>query len=298
MAVSLSLLCLLVVGSGCLAIPHRSPTNTSKPYDHHPEPKEVQWDSACKCGQKGSGRIVGGTQASVNEYPWQAALMSGSQQFCGGSLINDRYILTAAHCVDGITAAQLTVRLAEHNLASSTETNLVTRSVSSIISHSQYNDNTMQNDIALLKLSSPVEVSSDVLPVCLPPSKPTYAGKTAIATGWGTTSSGGSQPNTLREVSVPVISDAQCKATGYGNSDILPGMLCAGTNGKDSCQGDSGGPLIFKDGGGNYDQIGVVSFGYGCGASNYPGVYTRVNSYLDWITENTDDGVYCKGMKL
>jgi len=156
----------------------------------------------------------------------------------------------------------------------------------------------MENDIALLKLSSPVEVSSDVLPVCLPPSKPTYAGKTAIATGWGTTSSGGSQPNTLREVNVPVLSDAQCKATGYGTSDILPGMLCAGTNGKDSCQGDSGGPLIFQDGGGNYDQIGVVSWGYGCGADNYPGVYARVNSYLDWITTNTADGVYCKGMKL
>ncbi|ROT77357.1 putative trypsin-1-like [Penaeus vannamei] len=129
----------------------------------------------------------------------------------------------------------------------------------------------------------------------MPPPNPTYAGKTATATGWGTTSSGGSSSDTLREVDVTVLSNTACQSGSYGSA-IKDTMLCAGSTGKDSCQGDSGGPLVFKDGGGNYDQIGVVSWGYGCGARGYPGVYTRVNSYLDWIRTNTADGVYCKGM--
>ncbi|KAK4293236.1 hypothetical protein Pmani_034048 [Petrolisthes manimaculis] len=296
---SCTLLCLVVVvlGSGTLAIPRRHATNTSVPFSH-PEPR-VTFDDSCRCGQKGgSGRIVGGVQATVNEYPWQAALMYSNSQFCGGSLINDRYVLTAAHCTEDLTASDISVNLAEFNLAQTSETDLVSRSVSSIIQHSGYNPSTLVNDIALLKLSSPVTVRSDLLPVCMPPPRPLYNGWTATVTGWGTTSSGGSAPNTLREVNVPVLSNKACQNTGYGSSAIFPTMLCAGRTGRDSCQGDSGGPLVVRDGGGNYDQIGVVSWGYGCGDNGYPGVYTRVNSYLDWIKANTEDGVYCIGAPL
>jgi len=257
----------------------------------------VSYDISCRCGQKNGNRIVGGTQASLNEWPWQVALMYGNSQFCGGSLINDRYVLTAAHCVVDFTAGQLSVRLGEHNLATSSESSDITRSVKSITSHPSYNDNTLVNDIALLELSSPVQLSNAVQTVCLPPPRPTYAKKQATVTGWGTTSSGGSSPDTLREVTVTVLSPEDCRNSNYGN-DIQSGMLCAGTTGKDSCQGDSGGPLVFKDGGGNYDQIGVVSWGYGCGDAGYPGVYTRVNSYLNWIKTNTQDGIYCAGQKL
>ncbi|XP_042224071.1 trypsin alpha-3-like [Homarus americanus] len=270
------------------------PTNISVPFIQ-PEPR-VNFNAGCKCGQKGGSRIVGGITTGVNEWPWQAALMFGDGQFCGGSLINDRYVLTAAHCTEGLKADEIYVHLAEHDLSNSEETHLVIRSVSKIINHQNYQPGDEINDIALLKLSSPVTVGDIVLPVCLPPLSPTYAGKTATVTGWGTTSSGGTSADTLREVKLKVLSNGGCKKS-YGES-IKKTMLCAGSAGKDSCQGDSGGPLVFKDGGGNYDQIGVVSWGFGCGDSGYPGVYTRVNKYLKWIKSNTADGVYCKGMKL
>jgi len=253
---------------------------------------KVTTDTSCKCGQRFGSRIVGGTQADVNEWPWQAALVTQSRQFCGGSLINDRYVLTAAHCTDGMTASEITVLLAEHKLSNSGETELVTRSVSEIIEHSKYDDNTLVNDIALLKLESPVTVSDTVLPVCLPPEGLKYANEKAWVTGWGTTSYGGSAANVLREVKVKVWSNAQCRNGNLGDA-ITNKMLCAGSTGKDSCQGDSGGPLVFKNDDRDFEQIGVVSWGYGCGSEGYPGVYTRVNKYLDWIEKNTDDGVYC-----
>jgi len=287
----LSLLVVAMTGVTSLAAPNSG--NGSPPFVIEPR---VQTDSSCKCGQKGGSRIVGGTTTDVNEWPWQAALMYGSQQFCGGSLINDRYVLTAAHCTDGLAASQITVRLGEHRISTTGETQVVTRSVSRKIEHPNYSDSNLVNDIALLRLSSPVTVSATVLPVCMPPKNPTYANKVATATGWGTTSSGGSSSDTLKEVEVKVLSNSACQSgTGRYGSAIRDTMLCAGSTGKDSCQGDSGGPLVFKDGGGNYDQIGVVSWGYGCGAAGYPGVYTRVNKYLSWIKSNTADGVYCRG---
>jgi len=252
-------------------------------------------DQSCKCGQKTVNRIVGGQEAQVNEWPWQAALMLGSNgPFCGGSLIADRYILTAAHCTEGLRAADLNVRLGEHKISSSSESQTVTRSVSKIINHENYQGGSEINDIALLQLSSPVEFRSEVWPVCLPPSTPSYANKVATVTGWGTTSSGGSVSDVLREVDVKVKANSDCQSS-YGSSNIKETMLCAGAPGKDSCQGDSGGPLVFKDGGNNYDQIGVVSWGYGCANPSYPGVYTRVSKYLTWIKDNTQDATYCRG---
>ncbi|XP_045138298.1 trypsin alpha-3-like [Portunus trituberculatus] len=288
------LVVVVVMVVGALALPSH-PTNTSIHFVH-PEPR-VNFDTSCRCGQKAPSRIVGGQQTEVNEWPWMAALLYYNQQFCGGSLINDRYVLTAAHCTVDFRASEITVRLAEHNLAISSETSVVVRSVSQIINHPNYQSGSEKNDIALLKLSSPVTVSSTVLPVCMPPPRPKYAGRTATVTGWGTTSSGGSSPNSLREVDVKVLRNSDCQSS-YGTSSIISSMLCASAPGKDSCQGDSGGPLVFKDAGNNYDQIGVVSWGYGCAAPNYPGVYTRVNSYLTWIRDNTEDGVYCAGMNL
>jgi len=282
-----ALVLVAILGSTAQAAPH----NASHPFVIQPR---LSYDNTCRCGQKGSNRIVGGVTTGTNEWPWQVALMYGSNQFCGGSLINDRYVLTAAHCTADITANQLTIRLAEHRLSTNSETSVVTKTVSQIIEHSEYSAGDELNDIALVKLSSPVEVSATVLPVCMPPPNPTYAQRTAVVTGWGTTSSGGQSSDTLREVSVKVWSNTACQNGNYGSA-IKDTMLCAGSTNKDSCQGDSGGPLVFEDGGGNYDLIGVVSWGYGCGANGYPGVYTRVNSYLNWIRSNTADGIYCAG---
>merc|ERR1712168_821888 len=239
------LLLVVIVGSTIEA----APRNASRPFVIEPR---VNWNSNCRCGQKAINRIVGGATTAVNEWPWQVALTVNGQQFCGGSLINDRYVLTAAHCTAGLRPGEISIRLAEHRLSTTSETSLVTRGVSRIIDHANYEAGTELNDISLLKLSSPVEVSDTVLPVCMPPSIPKYANKNAWVTGWGTTSSGGSSSDTL----------------------------------------------VFKDGGGNYDLIGVVSWGVSCADSRYPGVYTRVNNYLNWIKQNTGDGVYCRGMKL
>ncbi|XP_042870522.1 trypsin alpha-3-like [Penaeus japonicus] len=285
-----SIAVLAVIGVSCIGASPDSaaPRNVEQ---------RVTFDRTCKCGQKATSRIVGGETAGVNEWPWQAAIMYGSDQFCGGSLINDRYVLTAAHCTYDFVAKELSVRLGEHILSNSSETEVVTRKVAKIIEHPYYKPGDEINDIALLKLSSPVAISETVLPVCMPPKKPRYAGKTAVVTGWGHTESGGTASDTLLEVSVKVLSQVECRRGNYGSA-IKGTMLCAGSAGKDSCQGDSGGPLVFKDRAGNYDQIGVVSWGIGCGDEGYPGVYTRVNKYLEWIKSNTADGVYCKGMTL
>jgi len=140
-------------------------------------------------------------------------------------------------------------------------------------------------DFSILTLSKPVTFSSSVRPVCLPSdTTKTYAGELATVTGWGTLSSGGSQPDVLMEVDVTVTTNDFCKGV-YG-SDINDLHICAMDAGKDSCQGDSGGPLIVQENG-RWTLVGVVSFGSGCARPGVPGVYARVTQRFDWIKDNT-----------
>ncbi|XP_068231253.1 transmembrane protease serine 9-like [Palaemon carinicauda] len=253
----------------------------------------------CNCGRRNSiTRIVGGETTTMHEYPWQVGLTSASRPYCGGSIISNQWILTAAHCVEGDSASSVKVLIGEHNWGTTTETSVTEkRDVSQIIVHPQYSSKTFDNDMALLKLSSPISFPSDnkIAPVCLPDAGNAYDNVDAIITGWGTTSSGGSQSNQLREVTVPTMTNSKCQQS-YGNS-ITSNMICAGLDegGKDSCQGDSGGPMVT---GGNTAasfmvQIGVVSWGYGCAYAGYPGVYARVNNYLSWISSNTAGSETC-----
>ncbi|KAK7066899.1 hypothetical protein SK128_027104 [Halocaridina rubra] len=255
---------------------------------------------SCECGRKNPiTRIVGGVQTTVNEYPWQVGLVQpgNSQPFCGGSIISDEYILTAAHCVTGTSPSNLNVVVGEHNWATTSETAATqTLSVQQITIHPNYNSNTLNNDLALIKLSSPLTFPDDntIAPVCLPPPGDSYSNVQATVTGWGTLSQGGSQPQNLMEVTVPTMSNTQCQSL-LGASAITANMLCAGptSGGKDSCQGDSGGPLTTP-GGTNYEvQIGIVSWGYGCAQPNRPGVYTRVTNYLNWINGITAGSNTC-----
>ncbi|KAA8585729.1 hypothetical protein FQN60_004423, partial [Etheostoma spectabile] len=146
-----------------------------------------------------------------------------------------------------------------------------------LILNPNYNSDTMDNDIALLLLSYPVTFTNYIRPVCLAPADGTYpAGTTCWVTGWGTISSSGAPlpfPQRLQEVSVPVVSNAQCNSA-YGS--ITSNMICAGlaAGGKDSC------------------QIGVVSFGIGCAEPNVPGVYARVSQYNSWITRTTSGSAH------
>jgi len=258
-------------------------TTTSRP---------PSFDASCgaKNGYQDQERIVGGHNADPGEWPWIAALFNGGRQFCGGSLIDDIHILSAAHCVAHMSSwdvARLTVRLADHNIKTNSEVRHIEKKVKRVVRHRGFDSRTLYNDIAILTLDSPVQFSKQVRPICLPTtSSESYAGKTATVIGWGSLRESGPQPAELQEVNIPIWNNNDCKQK-YGPAapgGIVEHMLCAGQASRDSCSGDSGGPLMVNNG--RWTQVGIVSWGIGCGKGQYPGVYTRVEKFLPWINKN------------
>ncbi|XP_064101024.1 serine proteinase stubble-like [Macrobrachium nipponense] len=256
----------------------------------------------CRCGRRNPVvRIVGGQPTTVHEYPWQVGLTTllSNKPFCGGSIISNQWVLTAAHCAAGASPSNLYVVIGEHNWATTSETNVAQKiKALFMIVHPQYNSATLDNDMGLIKLAYAVTFPADnkIAPVCLPDPGNDYANVNATVTGWGTTTSGGTQPQELYEVVVPTMTNTKCQQS-YGTNSITANMICAGVDagGKDSCQGDSGGPLVTEVNAVQtfMVQIGVVSWGNGCALPNYPGVYARVNNYLDWISANIAGSETC-----
>ena len=237
-------------------------------------------------GQLAAPRIVGGGIAIEHEFPWQIWLHPTNYNgvYCGASLINSSWALTAAHCVAGETASTLVVELGMHNIQGSNPLRQ-TKTLSQIIVHPQYNSNTQDYDMALLHFTTPATFNSAVAPIALAASTDNAlydAGVNAIVSGWGTTSSSGAVSYILRKVTVPIVTNASCNAN-YGGG-ITARMVCAGLpqGGVDSCQGDSGGPLFVNDGS-TPKLVGVVSWGEGCAAAGKPGVYSNVQNMRSWI---------------
>jgi secreted trypsin-like serine protease len=245
-------------------------------------------------------KIVGGVPARSGQWPWQVALLEvnaepeADRQFCGASLIAPRWVLTAAHCVAGMTNNQLTVRIGATDLdrvGNGSDTGL--RNVARIIRHELYSTSTYTNDIALLELANDASEADGARPVRLPTPPQaatlTRAGAPVTVTGWGLTAEHGEPSSKLLQVEITVIDQAACKADYAplgATYTVTDRMLCAGIQSKDACQGDSGGPLVAAVDGG-YAQVGIVSKGYGCAREGHPGIYTRVASYLDWIAART-----------
>lgn len=237
------------------------------------------------CGLKPAVRIVGGTDAKPGDWPWQAALMykDGISPFCGGTLVHPQWVVTATHCLEGETAGAMKVRLGGH-ATKQTNANAQDIDVAKIIRHPSYEKPiNMAYDLSLLKLSKPAVLNKFVNLACLPESiaDPTEGTK-CYTTGWGRMASGGTPPNVLQQVSVPIVGKVRCNRA-YPN-EIHDSMICAGydAGGKDSCQGDSGGPLVCQSGG-RYYLHGATSWGKGCAAKGKFGVYARVKYLMSWI---------------
>ncbi|XP_011721903.2 putative trypsin-6 [Macaca nemestrina] len=219
-------------------------------------------------------KIVGGYTCEENSLPYQVSLNSGSH-FCGGSLINKQWVVSAAHCYK----PRIQVRLGEHNIKV-LEGNEQFIHAAKIIRHPKYNNETLDNDIMLVKLSTPAIINARVSTISLP-SALAAAGTECLISGWGNTLSfGADYPDELQCLDAPVLTQAKCDASYPGK--ITSNMFCVGflEGGKDSCQRDSGGPVVC-----NGQLQGVVSWGYGCARKNRPGVYTKVYNYVDWIRD-------------
>lgn len=239
-------------------------------------------------GEEIETRIVNGRVAGRAEFPWAVALMLNGREFCGGSLIDDQHILTAAHCVYFMNRAdvnRLRVQIGDHNIYSTSDGQHQVRGASNVYYHRGFSMRTLYDDVAVIRLGSPVNYNRFVQPICLTTNSYGLENYVANVAGWGQLSDRGVQSSVLRTVGVRVWKQPDCVNTykGRAPAGISNGMLCAGGNGYDSCKGDSGGPLSVTRNS-RAEQIGIVSWGIGCGS--FPGVYTRIDQFLLWINKN------------
>eukprot|EP00090_Calanus_glacialis_P013655 TRINITY_DN22310_c0_g1_i1.p1 TRINITY_DN22310_c0_g1~~TRINITY_DN22310_c0_g1_i1.p1 ORF type:complete len:357 (+),score=90.67 TRINITY_DN22310_c0_g1_i1:218-1288(+) len=257
-----------------------------------------------KCGRTvvRRGRVVGGDEADFGEWPWQVSLRKYKEgEFinwgtfehkCGGALLSDSWMVTAAHCVLGVDIDDLEARLGEHQRKHTAEPfKHVDKRIEKVIIHRRFNNLTKEFDIALLKFKDgPIQFQPNIIPICLPTSSSSFDGSSGWVTGWGKLFKWRRfMADELMEVEVPIISNKHCEKlfSKSGSPQFIPFIfLCAGYNkgGKDTCEGDSGGPLSVKGRDGSWVLAGITSWGIGCGEGYKPGVYTRISEFRFWIS--------------
>jgi len=256
------------------------------------------------CGEGLADRIVGGEEADPNSIPWQVGLVSSgaSTPSCGGTIICDRFVMTAAHCMPvcgSSSRPRCQVLAGEHDIFNSMD-DATTHDIKKIYVHPIYGTSQASTpidyDYALLELAKPIKLTGDskARAACLPdPSDENFAAGTKfVVSGWGRRGLDGNlnRPDgKLHHVTVPAVTDAQCRQA-YG-ARLTARMHCAGNiqnGGVDSCQGDSGGPITLVDPTtSKVKLIGVVSWGFGCARKGFPGVYAEVTSVLGWVKNTT-----------
>ncbi|KAF6084006.1 coagulation factor X [Phyllostomus discolor] len=232
-------------------------------------------------------RIVGGRDCGDGECPWQALLINEENVgFCGGTILNNFYVLTAAHCL--LQAKSFKVRVGDQNTEEE-DGNEMVHEVEMIIKHNRFNKETYDCDIAILKLRVPITFRRNVAPACLPEKdwaeSALMTQKTGIVSGFGRTHEKGRASTTLKMLEVPYVDRNTCKLST--KFTITQNMFCAGYDSKpeDACQGDSGGPHVtkFKN---TYYVTGIVSWGEGCAHKGKFGIYTKVTNFLRWINRS------------
>ncbi|XP_034081246.1 transmembrane protease serine 4a isoform X2 [Gymnodraco acuticeps] len=239
--------------------------------------------SCSDCGQVGfQDRVVGGSDAFIEDWPWQVSLQQGGQHSCGGSLVSPRWIITAAHCFTGSKKELSRWRVVSGRTYIGT---LGGSYVDRIILNANYDPARNDYDIAMMRLSSPISVGVSRKPVCLPPKAFGLPSQASMSvTGWGYLEEKGKVSPTLQKASIPLIGRLKCASPTVYGSSITQRMICAGflDGGVDACQGDSGGPLVYFASS-QWHLVGVVSWGVGCARERKPGVYSNVEEMLNWI---------------
>ncbi|KAA0200989.1 hypothetical protein HAZT_HAZT001595 [Hyalella azteca] len=254
--------------------------------------------SNCDCGLENQGpRVAGGDTASTAEYPWMIGILKDgmNKPSCGGSLISNQWVLTAAHCMTDETLENVEVLLGTNQVGLNLQFGRRVK-VSRVIIHPYYNEK-YDNDIALLKLAARVTYSTRISPVCLPYNmrNSDYEGTYGTVTGWGSVGELGDTSTVLKEVDLRIISYEECIVYNRGMAvyKVTNNMFCTLRPGQDACRGDSGGPLTVQSKG-RHIQLGIVSWGLPpCADPLNPGVHTKVTNYLRWI-ENVTDETFCK----
>ncbi|XP_054166674.1 trypsin-1-like [Oppia nitens] len=256
------------------------------------------------------GRVIGGEDASIDDFPWQVSLQKFSingivpiphyRHLCGASIINHDWLLTAAHCVDGLVNQILPMQLravigTDLWRNALIQPSIQVLSISKIVVHENWDENVGKNDIALLRTSRPIIFSDRVNSICIPDSDLNVTDN-VLVTGWGMTSDrsllANFLPNRLKKLEIPIVDMSRCrKIYNFQSYQITDNMLCAGSFRNGHCigayMGDSGGPLITYVDGRAY-QIGLVSFSLPCRTYAAPDVYTKVSKYYKWIETNID----------